>query len=92
MQRFQETCAATKEGCSVLEELCATTDYFLMRLQMAESVPSAEGRVSVPGPVRSGPGRKGNLAFFAEGFCVCLLLKLPLLWSQIWCGPSEGGL
>ena len=71
MQRFQETCAATEEGCSVLEELCATTDYFLTRLQMAESVPSAEGQVSVPGPLCSSPRRKGNLAFFAERFCVC---------------------
>lgn len=92
MQRFRETCAATKEGCSVLEELCAATDYFLARLQMAERDPSAEGWVSVLGPVCSSPCRKGTLAFFTEGFCVCLLLKLPLLCSQIWCGLSEGSL
>lgn len=91
MQHFQETGAATKEGCSVLEELCATTDYIVTRLQMAESVPSAEGWLSVPASVRSVPCRKGNLAFFAEGLCVCLLLKLPFLCSQMWCGLSEGG-
>lgn len=41
VQRFQETPAATREACSVLEGLGATADSFLVRLQMAESVPSA---------------------------------------------------
>lgn len=42
VQRFQETSAATREACSVLEGLSATADSFLVRLQMAEGVPSAE--------------------------------------------------
>lgn len=37
---------ATEEGCCVREEFCAATDCFLTRLQTAEIVPSAEGRVS----------------------------------------------
>lgn len=41
---------AAEGGYSLLEELCATTEYFLMRLQMAASVPSAEGRVQLLAP------------------------------------------
>lgn len=88
MQRIQETCAATEGGYSLLEELCATTEYFLTRLQMAESVPSAEGRVQFLAPCTAAlPGPESWQRDFARA---CVVLELPPLCSSSSVVPQGG--